>query len=1595
MKKILLALLTVIIGMSVSAQLYNNEWIDYSKTYYKFKVGVTALHRISQPVLAAAGLSGTQAQNFQIWKNGQEIPLYTSVAAGTLSATDYLEFYGEQNDGTIEKQLFRYDSLQMCDKVSLLTDTSSYFLTTNTLTLNKRIINFNNNIAGNLLAPENYFIHKLGKYYRDYMNAGYGIDFGELVCSSSFDVCEGWSSNWVYGGSTAYDYTQSLHIYPGGPNASITAVTAGNTANGRDVDIQLNGNEIGSSYINGFAIQKTISASIPLSAFPDDDANVSFENQGFGNDNIVISYYELNYPRQFNFGGQSKFYFELPASVIGKFLKIANFNYGTAAPVLYDITNNLRITGNITNADSVQFVLPPSVNPRKLFLSSTDNGTTVSIANLQQRSFINYASIGNQGNYMIISHPNLFNDGAGNNNVENYRLYRNSVAGGSYNVKVVDVNQLTDQFGFGIKNNPLAIRNFASYMLATFTTAPKYLFLMGRGVDYTEFRPYENDPNMDKLALIPTFGWPASDNLLTTTRTGTTPRIAIGRLSAVTGTEVGYYLDKVKQFEQAQQSTVQTIAGKGWMKNVAQITGAISDPGLYGLLTTYMDSYNSIISDSLFGGKVYSFSQNTGQYNAIGSNKTIDSLFDNGMSLLTYFGHSSPNTLEFNLDNPNNYNNPGKYPLILINGCATGNFFTFDTLRKTPGNGTLSEKYLFANQKGSVGFIANTHLGLPQQIDYFTTEFYKNISTQMYGQGVGDMIRSTMQYLTDTYPNDFVARCHSEEITYHGDPALKLNTQAKPDYTIEDSLISFNPSLISVADEKMNVNIKILNIGKAVNDSLTIRFQQQFPDNSIITIGQRRIKATLNEDTLQLSVALNPLLNKGVNKIIVTIDPDNQIQELSETNNSVSKSFTVLEDEIRPIYPYNYSIVNNPAVVLYGSTASPLAGSRQYVMEMDTSRLFNSPGKITKTVSDSGGIIKFVPGITYIDSTVYYWRVTIGPVTANTQWLGNSFTFINGTDDGYSQSHFYQYTDNNFNGVNIDSNSRKFQFDDKTRKLLIRAGIYSYYSWDQNNININSDQVEQWGCLFGTLQFYVLDSLTLQPWSNPLNSGGPGRFGSNTPCSSGSGNDRKFFEFAYTDAANRKKGMDFFDSIPLGMYVVVRNLDWYLNTTFINDWKADTATLGSGHSLWHKFHQMGLDMIDSFTTNRQFAFIFKKTSNGASEIRQYVSPSVEVQLVDTAILLGKEITGNMTSALLGPAKSWNRFKWNKRSIDDSTNSRHFELIGQNSSGNDVVLATIYNSTDTSIAFINAATYPYLKIKIYNNDAMHAKPTQVKYWMLTATKPPEGGLSPNRFFVSKDTLTDADTLHFKVSFKNISNVPFDSLKIRLTVTDKNGSNSIYTPAGFPGSKVAPLAVNDSVILSYNIPAATYGGKNQLMLDVNPDNDQIEKFHFNNVLYQNFWVTAPFCPGSDIYYTSGYRGTGYTYQWQVDNGSGYANISNDAVYSGVGTDSLKLTGAPTSWYGYKYRCVVTQAATIYYSVETLLKFGMRWTGSVSTAWENPANWSCGSLPDQYTDVSIGAGTLNYPRVNTSVSCRSLKIAATAVVTVSTGANLTIKK
>ena len=1465
MKKLLLPLFLLCVTI-IHAQL-NNSWIDYSKTYFKFKVGKSGVYQINQPALVTAGLGNTPAEQFQLWRNGTQVPIFTSVLSGALAATDYIEFWGERNDGKPDKALYRDTSNQLSDSFSLHTDTATYFLTINQAGNNLRFASAVNNIAGNTLAPDAYFMRKVTVAYRDQYNRGLGNYVGETVFSSSYDAGEGYTSPNISpcNGCDLYQNFTNLNVYTAGPANSVSFYISafGNALYVRNLRVNFYNTKLFDNVpLKYYAKVKKQVDNLPLSILPNVD-NLQVGVNGYtvppgvanGNDRIVIGEMTLTYPATFNFNNEKNFYFELKASPNGNFLVIDNFNTGGTAPVLYAVTDGIRLVGDISVPGKVRFALPGStIAIRKFYLVNQEAGNITAVNTVTAKSFTNFNTVSNQGDYIIISHPSLYNDGNGVNYVDEYKKYRTSAAGGSFHPQIISIDELTDQFGFGIKKHPAAIRDFIRFASQQFSVTPKYIFIIGRGMNSVDYKQYEADPTIDKIDLVQTFGWPASDVLLSCAPGTNVPIIPIGRLAAINGTEIKYYLNKVKEYELVQASASQTIEDKGWMKNVINVAGG-ADSQESDLFVNYLNDYERVMVDTAFGAHVETFVKASSSAVEQANGERIEQLINQGVSLIQYFGHSSANTLAFNLSSPEIYTNQGKYPFFNVSGCSAGNFYTFDPSRLS-GSLSLSEKYVLADQRGSIGFIASTHLGIPPFLNFFNTQLYKNIALNLYGNTIGNQLKAVCQSLgSNPQTLDFYTRIHLEELNLHGDPAIRINAFTLPDYVIEDPLVKVSPTVISVADNSFKVDIKMMNIGKVIKDSIRVLITRKLPNDSTKIIFNQLVPAIKNTDSLSFTLLINPTTDKGLNKLIITLDADNTTKELSETNNTITKEFYILEDEIRPVSPYNYSIVNKQDISFVASTADALSNQHQYLMELDTTELFNSPFKKQYSANGIGGPIEFKPtNITFIDSTVYYWRTSIVPLNGAKQiWNSFSFVYLPNGGSGFNQSHYFQHTKSSYsNTISLDSD-RVFRYKNIQRTLTINTGVYPYTSYERINVNLDFSQLDFYGCQYGVLQFFVYDSTTLQPWGNfntvnPVTGENTGRFGSFPACQRDpySGYKRNFFEFPYNSLKFRKRAMDFIDSIPSGMYISITNLGMTSNTSFISDWQTDQTTLGAGNSLYHKLKSIGFNQIDSFTRNLPFVYFFRKnTPSYQPKTRMGALPSDQISA--SFSMPTKYTSGTIQSPSFGPAKAWKSLHWYGKSIDKTLKDIvSIQVLGITSTGTETLVATVSPATDTTLSFIDAATYPYVKLVMVNTDDAYTTPNQLKYWRINADYVPEGVVAPNIVYTMRDSVEQGDKINFALAFKNISPVAFDSLKVKFVITDRNN-----VPHAVAISKKKALVSGDTLMVNYSIDTKDFPGNNTLYVMINPDNDQPEQYLYNNFIFKSFYVKEDkFNPALDV-------------------------------------------------------------------------------------------------------------------------------------------------
>ncbi len=1430
------------------AQSYHNEWIDYSKTYYKFKVAPfgfdivgapikNGVVRITQPSLVSAGLGAVPAEQFQLWNNGAEVSIYTSKSAGIFSANDYIEFWGEIAGGKLDKDLYKDSSLQVSDHWSLETDSASYFLTVNATGSNLRLVNTANNVLGTSLIPEKNFMYTTGRYYRSYMNSGYYITVDQTpLYLSSLDVGEGWSSRPVHPNNCGCSQTQlpqnftNLFADPSGPNMTLKVNMAGNALNDRSVKILLNNDSISQVSMGYFLSSKTFVQGIDANKIVNDSATIIIQDiSNVPDDEMRVGQTELTYPRKFNFGGDSSFEFYIAASATGRYLKIANFSANNSTPVLYDVTNNTRYAANNSVTDTFRFVLQPSASAYHLILVRGDGSSAKFITAFEQRNFINYSQTPNQGNYLIISNPLIY--GSGNSNyVDQYKSYRRSAAGGNYNAKLVNIHELEDQFAWGIKMHPLAIKNFLKYGRNIFQTKPEYVFLIGKGVSYPDYRLAGNSPLVDHLNLVPTYGSPGSDNLLSALDFNDLPVTPIGRLSAVSAQEVGDYLQKVKQYEAAQNNINDSIENKGWMKNVLHLTGA-NDAVLGVILDSDMQKYSNIISDTFYGGNVTTFSKSA---DPAGYGKAVvdfTNIYNQGSGIVQYFGHSSSSNIDFSLDDPNNYQNYGKYPFFIVNGCLAGNIFDYEITRQTHIS-TLSEKFVLAPQKGSIAYLSTSSFGIVNYLDIFTNEVYKSISLTAYNRALGNVIKQALTNgLNLTGATDFYGKMHAQQYTLHGDPALHTNSFSLPDYAVQTNYITVKPDFISAADDSFTIKVHIYNLGKAVSDSVHFVLLREGE-----VVFKKELPYITALDSVEIKLPLIPNRDTGTITYRAHIDNNNKIAELDENNNDASVKVVISSKDIQPIYPYNYSIVTDNKINFVASTAYPLAEKQKYIFETDTTALFNSPLKKRLHRTSVGGLIESPQFPVPPPERVYYWRIAASEV--NPHWNVFSFIHKKGGNSGFEQQHFYQHTESDLKQINLDSGTRQYEFSDKLTNLFVQQSIYPTSGVEdaQFSVAVNGTYVGESACVGSSIVFNVFDSITFKALTNTTNP-----FGAASPCKPLTENN---FEYSTQTAASRKNAMDFLDNyVPNGYYLVVRKIYDLGNTDWAPTvWAADTALYGHNNSLYHRFKDQGL-LIDSFTYPRTFVFVYRKNDSANFSPVSKLSEGLYDRITLSQNITTKDTVAYVTSPKFGPGKNWNNVQWKGYDINNN-NTAGLDVIAIDKNGADSIFYHL-DKLDSiqNISAINASLYPYIQLKMKTSDTSTAIPYQLKDWLVECTQAPEGAIAPNLGINIPDTISFNhaenimfDTLQGYVVFKNISTSNFKKLKLKFILYDSNGiAHNYYLP------RTRALPAGDTVHVSFlvNVKALPEGLYN-LFIEVNPNNDQPEQYNFNNRLYKDLYI-----------------------------------------------------------------------------------------------------------------------------------------------------------
>ncbi len=1459
----LITLLITTVYTSVFGQVgeFGNQWLENVNTsvLYKIKVTEEGIFRISHSELLAAGFPvGTiNPQELQLWRRGKQISLFVSGEEdGSFDSSDFIEFYGTKNDGELDKYLYFDTTLHVQKSYSNYTDTSSYFLTTGnnpvrTKALDGANSNYNVFVSEFTQTASQVYTNRyqFGKYYYTYEGIPYEpMPFG--------DSGEGWFGPEFAGiwSTTVTDVKDVNTTSVFDAHIEIALVSVANGSYRTQVFYKTSSQSTYTALTDTLAIGNYQSRKVTLSVDPStisdisNDGVIQFEVRNYGARGMVCAYINVTYPRLSTATNNTDHY-KFSSSSIDLSLNMNGAGI-TDSSIIYEISNlqtgARKITPQFTSGS------PNNLKAKFLNIHGTEHlFISDQILSASEIKPVVIPTVDTSANFIIVTHDRLKSP------AEEYKTYRESLEGGSHKVQLFTVDELFNAFSYG-DYSPVAIRRYCAYMLTNGT--PEYLFIIGKGFQNTKYTSdnwvnaayqfgstgvaYRKRTNETQSVtrfgetvlledLVPTGGIPGSDHWFSSKVLGneTTwrPGIATGRLSALSEAEVTNYLNKVKEYEQVPDTV-------DWKKKVLHLSGGFSDLEI-DIITSSVNTWTRIAEDQHFGADVKTIRRPKLNNQTSVTEINVSDQVNDGVFLLTFFGHSSSVLTDIDIglasDPINQYNNGPKYPFFLMNGCNTGDCFIRGT--------TIGEDWVNINDRGAIGFIGHTDIGLTNTLSTYTQKVYESIfsDTTQIGKTFGQQIQRAIETQTpNAGPN--VQTAHALCMLYQGDPAIKVITISKPDLAIDNNSIFLLPtegeSKVTAVSDSFLVGIALRNYGFYYEkDSVDISIRRTLPTGQIEDYPPKKYPAVKFLDTLYYTIDAKNIDGFGLNQFQVHVDynfdtvsalggsavayngnyessyENGNIDEAYETNNEASFQYYLPLSSVKPLFPKEFSIVSsaNYPVDFIAQSTDLLTTEANYYFELDTTRYFTEP--IFTAEATGGTVVTFqdIPlPLNLGDTVVFYWRVRFQEqeIGEDTLWGESSFTFIFNSSEGWSQAHTEQFFKDDQVQLNMDESNRTWSFDEKIGSVILRTSSRNYNSL-YHKISLNN-QDGWWQCANGGIRLIVVDQRTLAPAQVP-------GYSTFLNCQTNPGL-KYHYRFNLNNATHKTRFQEFINDIPNGYIVALTNLEYPRYDT----WDDDFGLQGILSSLG--------GTITNYPTSDTVSYVLVGCKGCSSPI--YEENALDTLGAQVELVAVKD-TGLVTSTIIGPSLGWDKFLRNIQANQlEGSDQFQFNISALDINLNDTTYYENFDPTSQDISMIPSDRYPYLQLTWRGQDFINRTPPQLNNWIvLFDDRIPEGVLITEGNNYDHKEYYQGENLQYQFKFRNISNYDFtEPLVVQYAFTNSQSFEVIEmdTLEGI-------LEAGQEVEFELNKQILTAPGNTQLQIFVNP-RSQVEQYYFNNLL-----------------------------------------------------------------------------------------------------------------------------------------------------------------
>lgn len=1385
--------LLFLLSLQVSLQAQPNpagSWIQPGQTYIRMKVWIDGIYRATPTQLASAGYPGNIPINEikVFYRGGEQMIHLEDVNANSIfDGNDFIEFFGARNDGGDDAEFYKnpqtnqYDLTRQPNQyMSLFSDTSVYFLTWSP-SQGKRFTPFFLN---------NYSAYSQEPFFRTYTHLNLNL------------------SNWVAGGPGAAEAENSefvtgegyYDLFPvqfGSPRSHAIPYPGAVQVSGRNWDLQVRvfgfslfnhaltfqfGNFASFNHYSQGITLNTITHSGTMSSLSGTQASLTTQALYAPTDNNYLSWIRLYYDRNFQLGGMDSTRVSGWNKVVNSYWRFTQTNANvTHNALVYDFTLGYRILGTCSNGE-VEIIVPGSNQSRDLYVSHSGAVRTpvISPSVLRRLSGVLGAP------YVIITDRSL------EASAQEMASFRQNSNRNPQTSIIVYTDEVYEEFGYG-SITPFAIRRFLHTAQKMWPTKPVFVMLWGKGMHETIHRntrlPYLENK-------VPTFGFPASDQLLATPldtgELGNLPSLSIGRVNIFTDTEGLDYVNKLKQYES-------DFWDGSWMKDAVHLGGG-ENASEQSLIHGYLNGrFKPLWENSPWGGRVLAQQKSNGTFQTATVTE-IQNRINQGVGLISFFGHSTNNIFDIDIREASEYSNIGKYPLVIANGCYGGNFSTV--------NKTFGERFMLERDRGSIAWIASSGLGYIIYLGEYTKYIYETMYRDSIGVPMGKCLQQAQTRLYN-FGCNMPSTCpvtlnHLRQTNLQGDPALILKFPEKADYSINEAGIQFEPESFTSRDSFL-IKIQVRNLGKATNDSLPITVQQQILSGAIQgekwNQGTKLFKPVNYLDTFIFPISYRDERSAGLNRFSIWVDSLSILAELSEANNFVMLNKVIPGNAPALLYPYDFAIVPYSQIKLSASSYNMARNtSLRYEFAIDTSYLFNSPAyQSSGILTGSACYIDWLVPFTLQEGQVYYWRVRL-PDEAQGRWTEASFEYRAGIT-GWAQTAMPQYRNDILSGIKPDLTNNTWQFDSISALINIITNTGGNARFNFNGIKVSNNDNHP----------TVVNGI----WFSQI-AGGDLSIKSNHP----------------------QYGSWVWYPMPSGISALtqaiqqVPNSDWVVLCSQFNPNIAAWANDPNGEALYQAIESLGSGNIRTIPNGQPFIMAGRKGSTIGNAIEVLQSPW---QLSSTIQSITYQ--GSIRTRFIGPVTAWNQatVHWIGAGAADSV------LYTLNTIDRDKIESPFtpfpyLNPYQLNLTALSPQLYPRISLDAILKDRLNYSPPFQKKWEVLYQPAPDAIADAATFFsFAPAPVAEGRNVKVRMQVSNYTAVGMDSISIRYRVI-RNGQ----APAELGIKKFAALPAGASILTEFEFNTAGMSGQNTLIIEVNPDELLNELYNFNNFFYFPFSV-----------------------------------------------------------------------------------------------------------------------------------------------------------